>query len=103
MGILETDTELHSGEGETSMMLHLYPELVDMSKAVDFVPSVKRSDLNYGGFLRYCPDGVWGEATKGTAEKGKRMLELSINELAAEMERIFAIMQNKQPMNGSWF
>ena len=103
MGILETDTELHSGEGETSMMLHLYPELVDMSKAVDFVPSVKRSDLNYGGFLRYCPDGVWGEATKGTAEKGRRMLELSVNELAAEMDRIFAIMQNKQPMNGSWF
>ncbi len=102
-GILDTDTELHSGEGETSLMLYLYPQLVDMSKAVDFVPDVKRSDLSYGGFLRYCPDGVWGEATKATAEKGKKMLEFSIDATVAEMDRVFGLMSNKQPMNGSWF
>ena len=39
LGITETtDTELHAGEAETSFMLYLAPALVDMSKAVDFVP-----------------------------------------------------------------
>lgn len=103
-GILETDNELHAGEGETSLMLHLYPEQVNMDKAIDFVPDgVPRSDLNYGGFLRYCPDGVWGEATKGTAEKGKKMLEFSVDEVTKEMERVFAMMQKKEPLNNSWF
>lgn len=103
MGILDTDTELHAGEGETSLMLYLHPELVNMEKAVDFVPKVPRSYLSYAGFLRHCPDGVWGEATRATAEKGRRMLEFSIDETVREMEKIFAIMENKGEMNGVWF
>lgn len=102
-GILETDNELHAGEGETSFMLHLYPELVDMKKAVDFVPDVPRSYLNYGGFLRYCPDGVWGEATKATAEKGKKLLEFTINECVKAMNDVFSLMKAKKKMNDSWF
>ena len=102
-GILETDTELHAGEGETSFMLHLHPELVDMSKAVDYVPKVPRGYLSYAPFLRCSPSGVWGEPTKATAEKGKRLLEFSVSEIVAEMNKIFDLMAAKQPMNGSWF
>ena len=103
MGILETDTELHAGEGETSFMLYLHPELVDMSKAVDYVPKVPRSYLCHGGFLRYSPEGVWGEATLATAEKGKKLYEFSVDEIVRVMNEIFAFMEGKEQMNGVWF
>ncbi len=102
-GILETDTELHAGEGETSLMLYLHPELVDMSKAVDFVPDVKRSQLNYGSMFRYTPTGVWGEPTKATREKGEKMFLFSVEQTVEEMERIFEFMETKQPLNGCDF
>ena len=101
-GLLETDG-IHAEEAETSLMLYLHPELVDMSKAVDFVPEIPRPYLNYGGILRYCPDGVWGSATKGTAEKGKKMLEIAVEESVAYMNSIFKMMSEKKPLNGSWF
>ena len=102
-GILETDNELHAGEGETSLMLYLHPELVDMSKAVDYVPDIPRGYLNYGTIPRYTPDGVWGEATKGTAEKGERMFAFSVDETVKEMNKIFEYMDAKKPMNGCSF
>ena len=104
-GILETNTELHAGEGETSLMLHLRPELVHMDKAVDWVPKkdVERGDLNYGTFLRYCPDGVWGEAKCATAEKGRKMLEFMIDGLTQRMERAFTLMEGKEKLGYSWF
>lgn len=37
--IVETDTELHAGEMETSMMLSIAPETVHMDRVVDFVPN----------------------------------------------------------------
>jgi creatinine amidohydrolase len=102
-GILEMDTELHAGEGETSLMLYLHPELVDMSKAVDFVPDVPRSALNYGAITRYSPSGVWGDATKGTYEKGKKMFEFSVEEMFKQMNKTFELLESKQPMNGCSF
>ena len=103
-GIMETTTELHAGECETSLMLYLRPELVHMEKAVDWVPQgVKRSDLNYGSLLRYCPDGVWGEPSYATAEKGEKMFSFLVDGLAGEMERAFSLMQGKDKLDYSWF
>ena len=102
-GLLESPLGVHAEEVETSFMLHLYPELVNMSKAVDFYPEAPRSYLNYGGMLRYCPDTVWGAATKGSAEKGKKMLEIAIDVSVNEMDNVFGMMSKKQPLNGSWF
>ena len=101
--ILETPMGVHAEEIETSLILHLHPELVNMSKAIDFYPQTPRSSLNYGGMLRFCPDGVWGSATKGSAEKGKKMLEIAVNEMMNEMNNIFEMMSKKQPLNGSWY
>jgi creatinine amidohydrolase len=103
LGLLEAPPGIHAEEAETSLMLHLHPELVDMTKAVDFIPSVPRPYLNYGGMLRYCPDGVWGCATKATAEKGKKMMERALDLSIKYMNDIFEMMQKKQPLNGSWF
>jgi creatinine amidohydrolase len=102
-GLLESPMGIHAEEAETSLLLHLHPELVNMSKAVDFYPETPRSYLNYGGILRYCPDTVWGSATKGTAEKGKKMLEIAIDASVKELNSVLEMMSKKQPLNGSWF
>ena len=103
-GIIETDTELHAGEAETSLMLFLRPESVSMDRAVDFVPpGVERGDLNYGSILRYCPDGVWGEARRATAEKGEKILTFLIDGLVGRMNRAFGLMEGKEKLGGSWF
>ncbi|MCL1817663.1 MAG: creatininase family protein, partial [Spirochaetaceae bacterium] len=97
-GLCETDG-IHAEEIETSLMLHLHPELVDMSKAVDFTPKVPRSYLNYGSMLRYCPQGVWGSATKANAEKGRKMMEIAVDVSIEHMNRIFEMMSAKQVLN----
>ena len=103
-GILESKTELHSGEGETSLMLHINPQSVHMDKAIDWIPeNAQQSDLNYGSIHRYCPDGVWGNAKCATAEKGKKMLDYMIAGLIKQMERAFSIMEGKQQIGNSWF
>ena len=85
------------------MMLAIAPETVHMEKAVDFVPDVPRSYLSYGCLLRYCPAGVWGRATLGTAEKGEKMLERTAVLAVEEMERAFAFMSKKGRLNYSDF
>lgn len=102
-GILETDTELHAGEGETSQMLAIAPETVHMDRAVDFVPDIPRAYLNYGSIFRATPSGVWGEATRGSREKGELILERSAQLAVAELEKAFAYMSGKEPINYSNF
>ena len=85
--------DIHGGEIETSVMLALYPDLVDMTKAADFSSRQsefatrfthlraygphafgwKMSDLN--------PEGVAGNAAAATAEKGERLIAHAVNGL----------------------
>ncbi len=102
-GVLEDNPELHAGEGETSEMLVIAPETVHMDKAVDCIPSTPRSYLNYGCLLRYCPDGVWGKATLGTAEKGERSLARKAEMAVEEMNKAFTFMEGKGKLNYSNF
>jgi creatinine amidohydrolase len=102
-GIMETNTELHAGECETSLMLYLEPETVHMDKAIDYVPSAPRSYLNYGSIYRATPSGVWGEPTKASAEKGKRMMERAIELSITQMKEAFDYMANKERFGYSEF
>ena len=63
---------LHAGEIETSMMLHLEPERVGADKPDDFVPEWSRADLTHFGMRGISPTGVWGYPSRGTAEKGAK-------------------------------
>jgi creatinine amidohydrolase len=67
--------DLHAGEAETSMMLHLDPATVKMELAVDGRPAVGREYLDYVTIGQLSPSGVWGAATQGTAAKGRLLLE----------------------------
>lgn len=85
----------HAGEWETSIMLYIAPELVEMERAVCHYPAL----LNDPGKLRpenapvifswktrdVAPDGVMGDATKGTAEKGERWLNLALDQVATQI------------------
>lgn len=102
-GLLETNTELHAGEGETSKMLAIAPETVHMDKAVDFVPNVPRPYLSYGSIFQASPTGVWGEATKGTAEKGEKLLARMAEMAVEELNNAFDYMSKKEKFNYSNF
>lgn len=102
-GIIETNTEVHAGEVETSQVLAVAPETVHMDRAVDFVPDIPRPYLSYGSIFRASPAGVWGEPTKASAEKGERIYERSARLAVEEMNKAFAYMEGKEKINYSYF
>ena len=66
---------IHANEGETSSMLHVAPDLVKMDLAVDTDVPFAQSFLLYAPIKDLEPSGVWGHATKGSAEKGRASYE----------------------------
>lgn len=76
----------HGGEWETSLQLHLRPQLVDMSRAVKdewrrhFSPEIQR----FAGFperRREMEHGVMGDPFVASAEKGERLFNLLVERL----------------------
>jgi creatinine amidohydrolase len=74
----------HADELETSVVLHLRPELVHMERApTDYGPAGGEPGPGYrpGGFSRtpgspeYSTTGIFGDATLATAEKGRKVVE----------------------------
>jgi len=63
----------HGGEAETSMMLAVAPELVDISLAKGVVPELPAKVQVKWRFEELTPHGVTGDPTKATAEKGQKM------------------------------
>ena len=70
---------IHGGTDETSLMLHLAPELVDMSVATRNVPEQLAANryVRFGGTVGFGwlsndfgPDGHIGDPTTATAERG---------------------------------
>lgn len=82
----------HAGEFETSVMLHLAPDLVDMAKAGGTYPDpgspYLTTDLTgsspirtYLDFADLSPNGVLGDPSLASAEKGARFFEAVTNDL----------------------
>lgn len=98
----EKAIDIHGGDIETSVMLALYPDRVDMEKAADFSSRQtdfaerfkhlraygphafgwKMSDLN--------PQGVVGNAAKATAEKGEALITHAVTGLVELLQDIDA-------------
>lgn len=69
----------HAGEGETSIALSLFSELVDMKHAEGVVPNLPPNiDIKWN-FAELTDCGATGDPTKATAEKGLKMEKVLID------------------------
>jgi creatinine amidohydrolase len=68
----------HADEGETSIILHLRPDLVDMERAVQDYRADPKPQIGYrpGKFERDTEPGLFGDATLASAEKGAALMEI---------------------------
>lgn len=85
--VLEQAGGTHADEGETSMMLVLAPELVDMSRAVaDYQPK-KESGFTRdpNGTKTYSPTGTWGDPTLATRAKGEVLVKAVVDAALADI------------------
>lgn len=74
----------HAGEAMTSVMRHLYPELMTMERAVKTLPETpsRFPEINrVEPYSALSDTGVLGDATLGTAEKGKVIFDRSVSRL----------------------
>ncbi len=83
--LFKPEERRHASAEETSVNLALHPEIVNMDKNVD--EEVRESVLQSEGItlpldtVDYTASGVFGKSTTASAEKGKKVLEIVVNEL----------------------
>jgi creatinine amidohydrolase len=76
---LECPGDSHAGEVETSLALHLWPNLVQGSAPEEY-PTFPRFLLTREK-LKHWPGGVWGNPALASADKGRRLLEIEVTAL----------------------
>lgn len=88
---------IHGGLRETSMMLHLRPDLVDMDVAGRRIPAqlIDNDHVRFGGSVSFgwlsndwSDDGYIGDATGATAEQGRRDFDAAVAQLGAAMAEV---------------
>lgn len=85
-GISANALGLHAGEGETSELLHLRPDLVCLDDSVPgFTGDTKAvlDELYEGGLRAVTKNGVLGDPTRAEAGRGARYLNVVTDDLAA--------------------
>jgi creatinine amidohydrolase len=97
--IAQQEGGTHADEIETSLMLHIAPHRVDMSKAVkDYDPVPKKGlSRTKSSTKTYSPSGIFGDATLATKEKGARMAEIYVKRLVADVEALRALPVPARP------
>ncbi len=92
-GVRQQAGGTHADEIETSMMLYMHPDVVQMAKAADdYHPGV-------GGLTRdslravregktWSRTGIYGNATLATREKGRVVVEAQVKGMVAEIEAL---------------
>jgi creatinine amidohydrolase len=99
-GAEERQHGIHAGQSETSVMLHLHPNLVDMTKAENFVPlSVKlekagamltpEGAVGFGWQMQDLqPAGAAGNAAAGDAAIGRELVERAAKALVRLLDEV---------------
>ncbi|MEM7207713.1 MAG: creatininase family protein [Pseudomonadota bacterium] len=75
----------HADERETSLMLHIAPDVVDMDKAVADGSAGKGRLSRLRGQGVYSPSGVYGDATLANERKGEQLADAMVTALCAEI------------------
>jgi creatinine amidohydrolase len=89
--VLQQAEGTHADEGETSMMLYIAPESVDMTKAVkDVHPRNGDGPLRRveGRPGRYSPSGSYGDPTLATREKGRTLAEAAVRVMLRDIDAL---------------
>jgi creatinine amidohydrolase len=92
-GVLDTDYNAHASESETSIMLHLHPELVRMDR-IGPIDGRPQRDFDLGkvyssvDWYSQHPQHYGGDARTATAAKGKVLFEGQVNTLVEMVRRI---------------
>lgn len=90
---------IHGGTEETSLMLHLAPDLVDMSVATRNVPDdlAHNQHVKFGGSVAFGwlsndfgPDGHIGDPRSATAELGQRLFDGAVATFGEALAEIAA-------------
>lgn len=90
---------IHAGADETSIMLHLAPDLVDMSTAVRNVPEqlAANEHVRFGGSVGFGwlsndfgPDGHIGDPTTATADRGELLFNGAVDAFCTALAEIAA-------------
>ena len=88
---------IHGGYDETSMMLHLRPDLVDMSLTTRRVPDrlADNRHVRFGGSVPFGwtsddfgPDGHIGDPVGATAQQGRQLFEGAVEMLCEQLAEI---------------
>jgi creatinine amidohydrolase len=94
--LAEQEGGTHADEIETSIMLVLAPDRVDMTKAVKDYDS--RTAKRRGGLTRnpdgpgtYSPTGTFGDPTLASREKGRKVVEALLSAVIAEIGALRAL------------
>jgi creatinine amidohydrolase len=87
----QQDGGTHADEIETSMMLYIAPQSVDMTKAArDYHPGKGRLTRKLGPDGTFSPTGIYGDATLATWGKGRAVIEAMVAGILADIERLRA-------------
>jgi creatinine amidohydrolase len=90
---------IHGGTDETSIMLHLAPDLVDMSAATRNVPEQLAANryVRFGGPVGFGwlsddfgPDGHIGDPVPATAERGARLVAQAVDAFCEALAEVAA-------------
>jgi creatinine amidohydrolase len=79
--------DMHAGEIETSILLHLNPDLVRIGQIQDHQAS-ERFYLHLKGMKEYTSSGVIGFPSRATAQKGALLLESLVKSACKDLEEI---------------
>lgn len=82
--VIVTNDDSHAGEVETSVMLHLRHQWVKAGRPREWPRFPKHRLVR--NKVRYWPGGVWGDASRASAEKGERLLAISVAALISIVE-----------------
>ncbi len=80
----------HADEHETSLMLHIAPEIVDLSLAVDDGREGEGMLSRTRGNGIWSASGVYGQATLASAAKGRIIADALRAQVLAEVEQLMA-------------
>jgi len=86
--IAQQPTGTHADEIETSMMLYIAPQSVDMRKAQKDFPSGGPFQWRDPKAPNYSPSGIFGDATLATREKGEKIVRAQIDFIVREIEAL---------------